>query len=88
MQTRRVGLRFVALGLERTANVKPASHASPWQVPSNLAEGWSLRLADALHIASAAKWSADLIVSADERSWAPARGNGLQVEELPAGRAR
>jgi predicted nucleic acid-binding protein len=86
--TRSVSLRFVALGFERTANVRTASHASPWRVPSNLAEGWSLRSADALHIASAAEWSADLFVSADEWQCAAARGYGLQVEELPAGLAK
>jgi hypothetical protein len=88
LQTRRVGLRFVAFGLGRTANVKTASHTSPWRVPSNLTEGWSPRPADALHIASAAGWSADLFVSADEWQCAAARGYGLQVEELPAGLAK
>lgn len=50
-----------------------------------LLEGWPLRSSDSLHIASAAEWSAELLVSADQRQCAAARGYGLQVEELPAG---
>lgn len=50
-----------------------------------LLERWPLRSSDALHIASAAEWSAELFVSADERQCAAARGYGLQVEELPVG---
>ena len=50
-----------------------------------LLERWPLRSSDALHIASAAEWSADLFVSADERQCAAARAYGLRVEQLPAG---
>ena len=50
-----------------------------------LLERWPLRSSDALHVASAAEWSAELFVSADERQCAAARGHGLQVEELPVG---
>ena len=48
----------------------------------NLLEAWPLRASDALHVASAMHWSADLFVSADRRQCAAARGAGLQVEEL------
>jgi hypothetical protein len=47
-----------------------------------LLERWPLRSSDALHIASAAEWSADLFVSADAKQCAAARGYGLQVEQL------
>jgi uncharacterized protein len=47
-------------------------------------EGWPIRSSDSLHIASAAEWSAQLFVSADERQCEAARGYGLAVEELPA----
>ena len=50
-----------------------------------LLERWRLRSSDSLHVASAAEWSAQLFVSADERQCAAARGYGLQVEELPIG---
>ena len=50
-----------------------------------LLERWPLRSSDALHVACAAAWSAELFVSADERQCAAARGYGLHVEELPAG---
>jgi hypothetical protein len=50
-----------------------------------LLERWPLRSSDALHIASAAAWSAELFVSADERQCKAARGYGLQVERLPVG---
>ena len=50
-----------------------------------LLERWPLRSSDALHIASAAAWSAELFVSADERQCAAARRYGLQVERLPVG---
>ncbi len=50
-----------------------------------LLERWPLRASDALHVACAAEWSADLFVSADERQCVAARGYGLPVEELPAG---
>jgi uncharacterized protein len=49
-----------------------------------LLERWPLRSSDSLHIASAAEWSADLLVSADERQCAAARAYGLSVEEVPA----
>ena len=51
----------------------------------SLLERWPLRSSDALHVASAAEWSAELFVSADERQCAAARGHGLHVEELPVG---
>lgn len=50
-----------------------------------LLERWPLRSSDALHVASAAEWSADLFVSADRKQCAAARACGLQVEELPVG---
>jgi predicted nucleic acid-binding protein len=50
----------------------------------DILEKWPLRSSDSLHIASAAEWSAQLFVSADERQCAAARDYGLQVEELPA----
>lgn len=50
-----------------------------------LLERWPLRSSDSLQVASAAEWSADLFVSADERQCKAARAYGLQVEELPAG---
>jgi uncharacterized protein len=46
-------------------------------------ERWPLRSSDSIHVASAAEWSAQLFVSADERQCAAARAYGLQVEELP-----
>ena len=51
----------------------------------DLLERRPLRSSDSLHVASAAEWSAQLFVSADERQCASARGYGLQVEELPVG---
>jgi uncharacterized protein len=48
-------------------------------------EKWPLRSSDSLHVASAAEWSAQLFVSADERQCAAARKYGLQVEKLPSG---
>ena len=51
----------------------------------SLLERWPLRSSDALHVASAAEWSAELFVSSDERQCAAARAYGLQVEELPVG---
>jgi hypothetical protein len=50
-----------------------------------LLERWPLRSSDALHLASAAEWSAELFVSADEKQCTAARGYGLQVERLPVG---
>ncbi|MGA2609260.1 MAG: type II toxin-antitoxin system VapC family toxin [Terriglobia bacterium] len=50
-----------------------------------LLERWPIRSSDALHVASAAEWSAELFVSGDERQCAAARAYGLQVEELPVG---
>jgi len=47
-------------------------------------EKWPLRSSDSIHVASAAEWSAQLFVSADERQCAAARAYGLQVEELPS----
>ena len=47
-----------------------------------LLERWPLRSSDALHVASAAEWSAELFVSADEKQCAAARRYGLHVEEL------
>ena len=48
----------------------------------DLLERWPLRSSDALHVASAAEWSAELFVSADEKQCAAARRYGLHVEEL------
>jgi uncharacterized protein len=48
-----------------------------------LLERWPLRSSDSLQVASAAEWSAELFVSADEKQCIAARGYGLQVEELP-----
>jgi hypothetical protein len=50
-----------------------------------LLERWPLRSSHALHIASAAAWSAELFVSADEKQCTAARGYGLQVERLAVG---
>ncbi len=50
-----------------------------------LLERWPLRSPDSLHVASAAEWSAELFVSADERQCAAARAYGLQVEQLSVG---
>jgi len=50
-----------------------------------LLERWPLRSSDALHVASAAEWSADLFVSADAKQCIAARGFKLQVEQLPVG---
>lgn len=47
-----------------------------------LLERWPLRSSDAAHVASAAEWSADLFVSADQRQCEAARGAGLKVEEV------
>jgi predicted nucleic acid-binding protein len=47
-------------------------------------ERWPLRSSDSIHVASAAEWSAQLFVSADERQCEAARAYGLQVEELPS----
>jgi len=47
-----------------------------------LLEHFPLRSADALHIACAVEWSAELFVSADERQARAARAHGLQVETL------
>jgi hypothetical protein len=50
-----------------------------------LLERWPLRFFDALHVASAAEWSAELFVCADEKQCTAAHGYGLQVERLPVG---
>ena len=47
-----------------------------------LLEHFPLASADALHIACATEWSAELFVSADERQARAARAHGLQVEVL------
>jgi uncharacterized protein len=47
-----------------------------------LLERWPLRASDALHVACAAEWAADLFVSADERQCKAARGYGLRVKLL------
>jgi predicted nucleic acid-binding protein len=47
-----------------------------------LLERWPLGSSDALHIACAAEWSAQLFVSADGRQCRAARAYGLRVEEL------
>ena len=46
-------------------------------------ERFPLRSADALHIACAAEWSAELFVSADNRQCQAARSCGLRVEAIP-----
>lgn len=48
-------------------------------------ERWPLRAADALHLAAAAEWPADVFVSADKRQTAVAREYGMRVELIPAG---
>lgn len=50
-----------------------------------LLERWPLRSSDSLQVASAAEWSAELFVSADEKQCIAARGFGLQVEDLSGG---
>lgn len=45
-------------------------------------EHWPLRSSDALHVACAEEWGADLFVSADERQSQAARGSGLRVDAL------
>ncbi len=50
-----------------------------------LLEGWPLRSADSIQVASAVEWGADLFVSADVKQCDAARGYGLKVEKLPAG---
>ena len=47
-----------------------------------LLEQFPLRSADALHVACASEWSADLFVSADDRQCAAARAHGLRVEAI------
>jgi predicted nucleic acid-binding protein len=47
-----------------------------------LLERWPLRSSDALHVACAAEWAADLFVSGDEQQSKAARGYGLRVEAL------
>ena len=47
-----------------------------------LLEQFSLRSADALHIACAAEWATDLFVSADERQCKAAKRRGLRVEGI------
>ncbi len=47
-----------------------------------LLERWPLRSSDAVHIACAAEWAAQLFVSADTRQCRAARAYGLRVEEL------
>jgi uncharacterized protein len=48
-----------------------------------LLERWPLRSSDALQVASAAEWAAELFVSADTRQCTAARGYGLHVVQLP-----
>jgi len=47
-----------------------------------LLEQFSLRGADALHVACASEWSTDLFVSADNRQCAAARAHGLRIEAI------
>ena len=47
-----------------------------------LLEQFSLRGADALHVACASEWSTDLFVSADNRQCAVARAHGLRIEAI------
>ncbi|MHB8655149.1 MAG: type II toxin-antitoxin system VapC family toxin [Terriglobia bacterium] len=51
----------------------------------DLLERWPLRSSDSLQVASAAEWSAELFVSADEKQCIAARGFGLKVEDLSGG---
>lgn len=44
---------------------------------------WPVRGADAVHVASASVWSADVFISADQAQLRAARGHGLRVEPLP-----
>ena len=48
----------------------------------DLLERWPLRSSDALHVACAAEWGADVFVSADQRQCDAARAYGLRVETL------
>lgn len=47
-----------------------------------LLEQFSLRGADALHVACASEWSTDLFVSVDNRQCAAARAHGLRIEAI------
>ena len=47
-----------------------------------LLERWPLRSSDALQVASAGEWAAELFVSADTRQCAAAQGYGLHVVQL------
>jgi len=47
-----------------------------------LLEQFSLRSADALHVACASEWSTDLFVSADHRQCRAARAHGLKVQAI------
>ena len=47
-----------------------------------LLERWPLRSSDALHVACAAEWGADLFASADSRQCKAAHSYGLRVESL------
>ena len=47
-----------------------------------LLEQFPLRSADALHVACASEWSADLFISADDRQCKAARARGLRVEAI------
>jgi predicted nucleic acid-binding protein len=49
----------------------------------SLFERSPLRSSDALHVACAAEWQADLFVSADKKQCVSARAFGLKVEQLP-----
>ena len=47
-----------------------------------LLEEYSIRTLDALHVASAAEWKADLFVSSDKRQIAAAAGRGLHTRRV------
>ncbi len=47
-----------------------------------LLEEYSIRTLDALHVASAAEWKADLFVSSDKRQIAAAAGRGLRARRV------
>jgi len=47
-----------------------------------LLEEYSIRTLDALHVASAAEWKADLFVSSDKRQIAAAVGRGLRARRV------
>ena len=59
-------------------------HLTPSVVGSSIAvlEGNPVRVLDAVHVASALEWSADLFVSADKTQLTAARRVGLRAKEV------